>query len=102
LKFKNDEFYNCQIILDNQETYFINANSMHNNQVDKWTGWTCDAGYNRISIDSNLNVYGGQCQNDYLGKLGSDWKLLTQPTICAKVSCNGCTDDLLAEKSSNQ
>lgn len=96
--FENHQFYNCKITLDNGKEYLISANWMHNNNLDHWEGWSCSIGYKRISINENLDVYSGQCQNDFLGNLLTEWHLLEQPTICMKKRCTGCTDDLLTEK----
>jgi hypothetical protein len=98
LQFLDHEFYNCKIELDNGDSHLIEGNWLHNQDLDHWKGWQCNAGYSRISIDSDNNVYGGQCANDHLGKLDSNWQLLPGPTVCKKDRCNGCTDDLIAKK----
>jgi hypothetical protein len=98
LKFENHQFYNCEITLDNGEQYKISANWLHNNQLDNWKGWQCNAGFHRIDVDKNFDVYSAQCQNDYLGNLFTEWQPLDAPTICKKSRCTGCTDDLLITK----
>ena len=98
MKLTEHEFYNCKIELDNGNSHLIAGNWLHNQNLDHWKGWHCDAGYSRIYIDSDNNVYSGQCVNDHLGKLGSDWQLLFGPTVCKQDRCNGCTDDLIAKK----
>jgi hypothetical protein len=76
----------------------VEANWLHNNQLDQWQHWQCNAGVERISISPTGDVYGGDCRNDYLGHIDQDWNLLQQPTQCGKKHCNGCTDDLLVAK----
>lgn len=98
MKFKNQEFYNCIIQLDNNEIYSVNANWIHNNNLDYWQDWECDAGYARLNIEHDFSVQGGECANDYLGNLLTGWKLLSKPTVCKQKRCNGCTDDLLVYK----
>lgn len=79
----------------------MNANTLHNNQIDCWQDWQCNAGHTRIYIKSNLDVYGGECLNDYLGRLDQDWQLLPESTVCKRTRCTGCTDDLLTPKRKN-
>lgn len=86
------------ITLDNGESFNVEANWLHNQQLDYWKDWSCDAGYHRIYIDAEQDVYGGQCLNDKLGNLETGWELLPSPTICKRDRCNGCTDDLLQLK----
>jgi hypothetical protein len=98
LNFKNQTYYNCHVTLNNSETYKLEANYLHNAGLDFWNGWRCAAGVERISIDANLDVYGGVCENDYLGNLITGWEILNEYTTCQRNRCTGCTDDLLAIK----
>lgn len=86
------------MLLQNGDTYYVNANWIHNNDLDFWNGWECDAGFNRINIDENLNVYSGECLNDNLGNINGEWAILDRPTICKRNRCTGCTDDLIQFK----
>jgi len=75
------------------------ANWIHNNDLDHWNGWQCNAGVTRISIDKQCDVYSGECHNDFLGNaLAGDLKLLSEPTTCQQSRCTGCTDDLMVKK----
>ena len=96
--FSDQLYYNCSIELSNGETFDVNANWIHNQQLDFWNGWECDAGYNRLHIDSDFTVLSGECLNDNLGNLITGWKLLDNPSICKRERCTGCTDDLLIFK----
>lgn len=98
MKFKNQQFYNCTIRLDNTQEFNINANWLHNESLDNWENWKCDAGHTRMYIDSNLDVYSGECCNDYLGNLQRTWEIMTIPSICKQTRCSSCTDDLLVKK----
>jgi len=73
------------------------ANSLHNNDLDHWKGWICYAGAHRLYVDKNLDVYSGECQNDYLGSLSNDFGILDH-TVCTQERCTGCTDDLAVRK----
>ena len=95
---KNHKFYNCKIEFDDGSSHLVEANWLHNNNLDHWKDWHCDAGYNRLSIGPDLSVHSGVCMNDYLGQLDGEWSLLSSPTRCTQDRCNGCTDDLLAKK----
>jgi hypothetical protein len=98
LKFQPHEYYNCEVILDNSRHYRIEGNWLHNQGLDHWCGWSCEAGYSRLYINTDNEVYSGQCLNDYLGNLNTEWKLLLKPTTCFQQHCTGCTDDLIVAK----
>ena len=76
MKFENELFYNCKVELNNGETYLIQANTLHNQQLDYWKGWNCYTGSNRLYIDNDLKVYNGECLTDLLGSLDTNWDLL--------------------------
>ena len=97
--FENHPNYNCRVKLDNGEEYLIYANWMHNENLDNWQGWHCQAGSVRLMIDKDLQVYGGECKNDYLGSAIDGFEPLSS-TICQQPTCTGCTDDLMIEKRS--
>ena len=96
-KFENHENYNCRITTDTGEEYLVYANWLHNERLDNWQGWSCEAGATRISIDKDLKVYSGECKNDYLGSASDEFTVL-EHTICKKERCTGCTDDLIVAK----
>jgi hypothetical protein len=98
MKIEDQKFYNCEVTLRNGKTYRIAANWMHNEKLDNWKGWLCDAGRTRVFLDKDLNVFCGECRNDMLGNLLGEWKLLQEPTTCKKERCSGCTDDLIINK----
>jgi len=98
LKFENHQYHNCEIELDNGEKYKVSAHWLHSKQLDHWQGWECDAGYRRLEIDQNFDVYSARCKNDKLGNLFGSWSPLTSPSMCKKQTCTGCVDDLLAKK----
>lgn len=93
-----DNDYNCEITCEDGSKFLLNANRLHNQQLDHWEGWHCEAGSTRLWIEHNGAVYSGECKNDYLGNIFSDWNILMQPTVCKKNRCSGCTDDLLISK----
>ena len=98
MKFSDQLYYNCIITLTNGESCKVNANWIHNHKLDFWKDWECDAGRNRLHIDSDFSVFSGECLNDNLGNLLTEWKLFDNLSICKKERCTGCTDDLLIFK----
>lgn len=96
--YNNHTYYNCKITLDSGESYFVDANWIHNQQLDNWNGWECHAGVDRIYIDSKLNVYDGECVNRKLGNIQTGWDILHTTSICNQIRCTGCTDDLIVYK----
>jgi len=98
LEFENQQYYNCEIELDTGEKYKVHANWLHNNNLDHWQGWECDAGYNMLSINKDLDVYSAFCKNEKLGNLLNGWKIFNKPSTCLRARCTGCTEDLLIAK----
>jgi len=97
LKFENHSNYNCEIVTESGQTYRVYANWLHNEKLDSWQGWECHAGESRVYIDKNLEVWSGECKNDYLGHVLHGVNLL-EKTVCKRVNCTGCTDDLIVAK----
>ena len=97
MEFENHKNYNCQITLDTGEQFKVYANWLHNQNLDHWQGWQCDAGVTRLHIDKSGNVYDGECQNQQIGNLNSGWSLKSE-SICNRKRCTGCTDDLIIKK----
>jgi hypothetical protein len=89
--------YNCKITTEDGQEHLVYANWIYNEGLDNWKGYRCDAGHTRFNIDKNFDIWSGQCKNDYLGNLLTDWSLKID-TICFRDRCAACTDDLLTKK----
>jgi len=98
LKFENHQYYNCEITTNDNQTYKVNANWIHNQNLDNFQGWQCAAGQTRLNIDKDLNVWSGLCENQKLGHALDGFDVFDAPSICNKPRCTGCTDDLLTAK----
>lgn len=99
MKFENHQYNNAKILLDDGREYSIFANWIHNQKLDYFKGWYCEAGITRLSIDTNGNVYSGECKDSRLGNLDTGWQLLNEETAhCKRDRCTGCTDDLIVKK----
>ena len=94
---KDHENYNCTITLDTGEQRRVFASWIHNNNLDQWKGWHCSAGSQNFYIDKNFDVYSGECKNDYLGNMFTDWQVKND-TICHRETCSPNVDGLLATK----
>lgn len=87
------------MVTDTDERFSVFANWIHNSNLDQWQGWHCDAGRTRLYINKNGDAYSGECQNDLLGNVfDGSFKINTQPTVCKRNRCTGCTDDLMVAK----
>ena len=95
--FENHPNYNCKITIDDGREYWVYANWMHNEQLDNWQGWHCDAGHTRFYVDKNFDIWDGECQNKQLGNVLGEWAICTD-NICNRKTCTGCTDDLIVKK----
>lgn len=99
MKLENHSDYNCLVITDTGEEYYMYSNWLHNNNQDSWLGWTCEAGVTRLYIDKNLNIFSGECKNDFLGSMENFIPL--EKNVCKRSRCTGCTDDLMVAKEYN-
>lgn len=99
MKLKNQKNYNCKITTDDQQTFFVEANWLHNNKLDLWQGWHCEVGQTRIYVDKNLQVFSGECKNNLLGTV-YNFELL-ESNICKLPRCSGNTDDIMTHKQKN-
>lgn len=97
MKFENHPNYNCEITTESGKTYLVYANWLHNEKLDTWQEWQCEAGSTRLYVDKNLNVWNGECKNDDLGHALNGFEILKH-TICKRNRCTGCTDDLTVTK----
>jgi hypothetical protein len=93
--------YNCKITTQDGQEHLVYANWIHNQGLDYWKGWNCSAGKTMFYIDKNFDIWSGQCQNDHLGNILSEWSLKTD-TVCNRERCMGCTDTLSVQKSINE
>ena len=96
-QFENHFNYNCTITTDSGEQYQVYANWLHNEHLDQFIGWHCEAGHTRFYIDKNFDIWDGECKNAHLGNALTEWSINTD-TICGQSTCTGCTDDLIAAK----
>lgn len=96
--FENHENYNCRVTLDDGSEYTMYASWLRNADQHHWQGWYCESGATRIYIDKNLQVWSGECKNDWLGDITSGWRLLDDHSVCQRETCTGCTDDLQTAK----
>jgi hypothetical protein len=85
------------VTTDTGEEYLVYANWVHNEKLDSWQGWHCDAGNTRFYIDKNFDIWDGECQNQLLGNVLEEWQPV-ENNICQRASCTGCTDDLITKK----
>lgn len=93
----NHTNYNCIVTLRDDTQYKIFGNWLHNHDLDQWQGWHCEAGKTRFYIDKNFDVWDGMCKNQKLGNALVEWHPNPQ-TICQRIRCVGCTDDLVTKK----
>lgn len=97
MTFQNHINYNCEITLDDGETYKVFSQWLANEDLIQWKGWECVAGHKRLYI-INGEVYGGACRQDHLGNLETGWDILPTPTICRLEKCSVNTEDLVINK----
>ena len=98
MTYQNHINYNCEITLDDGETFKIFSQWLSNQKLYQWKDWECNVGFKRIYISGNEEVYSGVCRNNHLGNLKTGWTLLKDPSICQQEHCTPNTDDLVIFK----
>ena len=94
-----DTNYNAEVHYDDGSVIKIYSPQLRYRGLSNFHGWECEAGMERIFILPDGSVYGGECENDFLGKLDDNtFELRTSPTICKKHLCIGNPDDLMTKK----
>lgn len=94
---KDDVNHNCLISTDTGDQYRVFANWLREHNLDQWQGWHCSAGDTRFYIDNNFDIWGGECKNDHLGNMLTNWDT-KNGTVCQRKNCTSDTDDLLTTK----
>lgn len=91
--------YNIRVLLDNGDEHLMYGNQIFDQGLAQFEGWSCNAGYDYIYVNSDDTVWGGQCQNEYLGNLAlNNVHLLESPTTCKRKICTPCPADLSSKK----
>lgn len=90
--------YNVIATDANGDTHLMFASQLNEYNLHYWKGWSCNAGVDHIYVTETGDIYGGLCENDYLGNLHEEYALLNSPTECKREKCSSCTDDLLIDK----
>jgi len=94
---------NCNAILElaNGETIEIFADNLVQKNLNHFKGWQCNAGVERIYIESDFTVYSGQCKNNILGNLfDENFSLIEDYVLCEQNSCD-CAGDIYTTKAVN-
>lgn len=98
-RLQSNNNYNSVVSYGDGTQVKIYASQLVTTQSNNFLDWHCDAGHSRIFILPDTSVFGGECENDYLGKLSDNsFEILSQKTICKKSACYNNPDDLMVEK----
>jgi MoaA/NifB/PqqE/SkfB family radical SAM enzyme len=101
LTYQNHINYNCEITLEDGETFKVYSQWLNNEELNYWKGWECSAGRLAIVIKPNDDVYGCVKKHDYLGNLNNEWDLMKSPVICRFDRCAVNTLELSLPKQKN-
>jgi hypothetical protein len=91
------DYADMQLTLDNGQKLPVHAQALVNMRVNKFPGWRCNAGTDRIFINTDGMVYGGMCKAVQLGDMLSEFKLLDKPVVCDGRECF-CMSDVRIKK----
>jgi hypothetical protein len=98
-KLEPDRDYTCSAYFNDGEVVKIFAPKLVNSQLHKFEGWSCEAGYSTLYVHADGNVFGGECENDFLGNLNDKtFNLLDQPTTCKQNFCTNNNYELSTTK----
>jgi len=94
-----DENCNATVYYDDGSTVNIFATKIRLMDLDYFENWKCKAGVERIVILPDSSVFGGECENDYLGNLtNGSFNLIDNFTTCKQNRCGNNPDDIMMEK----
>lgn len=94
-----DKNFNSTVFLEDGSNVRIYSGKLHALDLNHFKGWNCEAGFSRICVLPDSQVYSGECGNDYLGKLDDDtFRLLSTSTTCKKDVCTGNPADIMLRK----
>lgn len=94
-----DTNYNAIVHYEDGNTVKVFATKLHLQHLNHFKDWHCDSGRNRLVILPDLRVFGGECENDYLGQLGTGSITLRDgPSVCHRDRCTNNPDDIMLEK----
>lgn len=78
----------CRVYLKDGTVIETNSANLALADLHHWQGWSCTAGVNHLSIDSNLNVFSCNKQNTNYGNIkDKDFKLPYKNDICKFDTC---------------
>ena len=77
----------------------IDVRHIINNQMNSFTGWSCNVGMQNLYIKTTGEIYGSACgiKESYLGNLATGFEIKTEPVVCPKRWCT-CATDIEIEK----
>jgi len=86
-----------RLTLDDGHHVPVHAQVLVNLHLNTFAGWNCNAGTDRIFINTDGIVYGGMCKAVELGHMLSEFKLLDKPVVCDGRECF-CMSDVRIKK----
>jgi hypothetical protein len=78
--------------IDNKEYLFDQAERFNAFEFNKFTGWSCNSGYQSVIIKGNEVKRSYSCHDQSLGMLTEGFNLFSQPMLCTTPSCVSSAD----------
>lgn len=88
-----EEVLQVKLIDDQNKVWYIDQAERFNSfGFNKFSGWTCNSGYQSVIIRENEVKRSYSCHDQILGTLDKGFKLFTEPKVCMTSSCVSSAD----------
>lgn len=86
-------------LTDGDQNYFLDQAERFNAfGFNKFSGWSCNSGFQSVIIRGNEVKRGYSCHDTPLGTLDTGFKLFDKPTICSTPSCVSSADSKIPKE----
>jgi hypothetical protein len=91
-KVGSEDLYQIRLNDGTSNYYLDQAERFNSFGFNKFSGWTCNSGYQSVIIRENEVKRGYSCHDAPLGTLDEGFNLFTKSTICSTTSCVSSAD----------
>lgn len=98
-KFQEEHVYQISLYDDRDNEYlFDQAERFNAFGFNRFSGWTCNSGYQSVIIKGNEVKRSYSCHDPLLGTLKDGFRLFQRPMICSTPTCVSSADSKIPKK----
>ena len=96
---QDEELLQVKLIDNEQKVWFIDQAERFNSfRFNKFSGWTCNSGYQSVIIRENEVKRSYSCHDERLGTLDTGFKLFSEPKVCITPTCVSSADSKIPKQ----